>query len=86
MSTIFTFQIKKLNEQFIIKGTDAKTLPYSIDFKFKKIVSKPKTSAKSLTLLTSMAFIAALLACNRVYQKLISKYEQKPTPSHPKNI
>jgi hypothetical protein len=30
-----------------------------------------------------MAFIAALLACIRVYQKLINKYEQRPTPSQP---
>jgi hypothetical protein len=36
-------------------------------------------------LLTINACIAALFACKRVYQKLISKYDAKPTPSHPKN-
>ena len=32
-----------------------------------------------------MALIADLFACNRVNQKLINKYEHKPTPSHPRN-
>ena len=73
ISTILTFQIKKLNEQLSIKGTDAKTLEYSIDFRFRNIVNNPKTNAKSLILFTNMAFIADLLACNRVYQKFISK-------------
>jgi len=36
--------------------------------------------------LTINAFIAALFACTRVYQKLINKYEHRPTPSQPKNI
>jgi hypothetical protein len=31
------------------------------------------------------AFIAALFAAILVYQKFINKYEQKPTPSQPKN-
>jgi len=35
--------------------------------------------------LTTKALIADLLACNLVNQKLISKYEHKPTPSHPIN-
>jgi len=73
ISTILTFQIKKLNEQFNTKGTDAKTLAYSIDLRFKNIVNKPKTRAKSLILLTNMALMAALLACNLVYQKFMSK-------------
>jgi hypothetical protein len=30
--------------------------------------------------------IAALLAKNLVYQKLINKYDANPTPSQPKNI
>lgn len=34
---------------------------------------------------TNIALMAALLACNRVNQKLINKYEQIPTPSQPKN-
>jgi len=36
--------------------------------------------------LTNIALIADLLACIRVCQKLISKKEAKPIPSHPKNI
>jgi len=40
----------------------------------------------SPTLFTSIAFIADLLAWIRVCQKLISKKEAKPIPSHPKNI
>ncbi len=34
---------------------------------------------------TIIAFIADLLACILVYQKLINKYEHSPTPSHPTN-
>ena len=45
----------------------------------------PIVNAKSATLLTTNAFIADLLACIRVCQKLIKRYEHKPTPSHPKN-
>jgi len=33
----------------------------------------------------STAFIADLLACTRVNQKLINKYEHNPTPSQPTN-
>jgi hypothetical protein len=45
-----------------------------------------KYKNKSLILLTIIAFIADLFACKRVNQKLISKYEDRPTPSQPKNI
>jgi hypothetical protein len=31
------------------------------------------------------ALIAAALAVSFLYQKPIKKYEQRPTPSHPKN-
>jgi len=43
-------------------------------------------NAKSPILFTSIAFIAALFANILVYQKLINKYEDNPTPSHPINI
>ena len=33
--------------------------------------------------LTTIAFIAALLAARRVYQKPIKRYEHKPMPSQP---
>ena len=46
----------------------------------------PKARPKSPIRLTTIALIAALFACIRVNQKLISKYEHKPTPSHPTNI
>lgn len=48
---------------------------------------KPNAAIKliSPTRLTIIAFKAALLACKRVYQKLIKRYEHKPTPSQPKN-
>ena len=42
--------------------------------------------AQSPTLLTNNAFMADLLAWILVYQKLINKYEQIPTPSQPMNI
>jgi len=45
----------------------------------------PTVKAKSAIRLTIRAFIAALFACIRVYQKLIKRYEQSPTPSHPRN-
>ena len=35
--------------------------------------------------MTINALMADLLACIRVNQKLINKYEHKPTPSQPKN-
>jgi len=40
---------------------------------------------KSLILLTINAFNPLEIASTRVYQKLINKYEHKPTPSQPKN-
>ena len=41
--------------------------------------------ATSPTLFTTIAKIADLLACSLVNQKLISRYEHKPTPSQPMN-
>lgn len=62
-----------------------KTTEKSRDFVKKKMEIIPKVKPKSPILLTINAFIAALLAFVRVNQKLINKYEQIPTPSHPKN-
>lgn len=54
-----------------------------LNFKNKKqILINNITSA---ILLIIIAFKAALLAKIRVNQKLISKYEQRPTPSQPIN-
>jgi len=46
----------------------------------------PKVKPKSPTLLTIIAFVADFTAGTREYQKLIKRYEHKPTPSQPKNI
>ena len=46
----------------------------------------PNAKPKSPTRLTNIALIAALLACRRANQKLISKKDDKPTPSQPTNI
>ena len=51
----------------------------------KKIISIPTVNAKSATRFTINALIAALFAWILVYQKLINRYEHKPTPSQPKN-
>ena len=57
--------------------------------KFKELAKynvRPLAAIKltSPTLLTIIAFNAALLAWRRVNQKFINKYETKPTPSQPK--
>lgn len=50
-----------------------------------KIKTIPVKIKKSPIRLTSMAFKADFNAGRRVFQKLINKYEHKPTPSQPKN-
>lgn len=45
----------------------------------------PVKKNKSPILLIKKAFVAALPAWARVYQKPINKYEQRPTPYQPKN-
>ena len=71
--------------EFTKKGTSGKTTWKSKDLKTKKIETSPIVNAKSAIRLTTRALIAALLACNRVYQKLIKRYEHNPTPSQPRN-
>ncbi len=46
----------------------------------------PSANPKSPTRLTTKALIAAAFADGRSYQKPISRYEHRPTPSQPKNI
>ena len=41
---------------------------------------------KSPTRLVTNAFLPAVAAESRVCQKAIRKYEQAPTPSHPRNV
>src|SRR3954468_11650790 len=50
-----------------------------------QIPKMPSAKPKSPTRLTTKALMAAALAEGRVYQKPISRYEAKPTPSQPKN-
>ena len=45
----------------------------------------PIARPTSPTLFTIKAFIAAAFADGFLYQNPIRKYEQRPTPSHPKN-
>jgi hypothetical protein len=68
------------------KGIKLKTIIKSVVLNFKNIktiANKKNTSAIRFIII---AFNAALLANKRVNQKLINKYEHKPTPSHPINI
>ena len=46
----------------------------------------PSTNPKSPTRLTTKALMAAALAEGFLYQKPISRYDARPTPSQPKNI
>jgi hypothetical protein len=71
--------------EFTKNGANGKTTWKSSDLKTKKIDTIPIVSAKSAMRLTTNALMAALFACNRVYQKLIKRYEHKPTPSQPRN-
>ena len=50
-----------------------------------KIPKIPRARPTSPIRFITIALIADLLAETRVYQKLISKNEAKPTPSQPKN-
>ena len=51
-----------------------------------KTSSVPRMNAKSPMRLTTNAFLPASVADCFLYQKPISRYEQRPTPSHPTNI
>src|SRR5262245_59503963 len=55
----------------------------SSDPKCVKISSVPRMNAKSPTRLTMNAFIPASVADCFLYQKPISRYEHRPTPSQP---
>ena len=66
-------------------GAFAKTTSKSSEPKITKTAKMPRAKPKSPTRLTIKAFIAASFAVARSYQKPISRYEHKPTPSQPKN-
>ena len=50
-----------------------------------KLTNYQKAILNSTKRFTITALIADLLACKRVNQKLINKYDDNPTPSQPKN-
>src|SRR5206468_10624499 len=52
----------------------------------RKVPKMPSEKPKSPMRLTKKAFKAAALAEGLWYQKPISKYDARPTPSQPKNI
>jgi hypothetical protein len=76
---------QKVKVEFKRNGAREKITCTSKDLKTKKIEIKPIVKAKSAIRFTTKALIAALFACKRVYQKLIKRYEHKPTPSQPRN-
>jgi hypothetical protein len=55
-----------------------------LNFKNINVIAKRKNTSAILFII--IAFNADLLASNLVYQKLINKYEHKPTPSQPTKI
>ena len=70
-------------EELATVGTIAKTVGKSNDPNPISIMNIPTATPKSPTLLTTIAFIAALLAWILVNQKFINKKEHSPTPSQP---
>ena len=66
-------------------GNKLKIKRKSVVLKIKKINTIEKKKITSEIRFIIIAFKAALLANIRVNQKLINKYELKPTPSQPKN-
>ena len=69
------------NDPYKIAGVDIDAGNNLVE-KIKKI---PNAKPKSPTLLTTKALIAAAFAVSFLNQKPIKKYEQRPTPSQPKN-
>jgi hypothetical protein len=69
-----------------MSGAAAKIVSNWIDWNTAKQPKMPSAKPKSPTRLTMNAFIAAALAEGFLYQKPISRYDARPTPSQPKNI
>ena len=51
-----------------------------------KINIRPTRNPQSPMRLTMKAFLPAAAAAGRMNQKLMSRYEERPTSSHPTNI
>ena len=62
------------------------SLANSIVPNIQKTVIMPSRKPKSPTRLTTKALMAAAEAVSFLYQKPISRYDARPTPSQPKNI
>ena len=60
------------------------TTPKSSDPTCRKISTIPSSIAASPIRVVTNAFFAALEASGRSYQNPISRYEHRPTPSHPR--
>jgi len=86
ISIIFRLKPNKENCSSIKNGNNANTVKKSTVPRNRKIKNIPIASPQSPMRFTTIALKADLLACTLVNQKLINKYEDKPTPSQPKNI
>jgi len=82
-SIFFTKNHKKKTFSLRIKVTRLKTKRKFKVLKYKKIRIIAKRKKTSAILFISIAFTAAFIAKTLVYQKLINKNEQTPTPSQP---
>src|SRR5204862_1723006 len=69
-----------------IDGDAAKIAGIETVPKTRNVPKMPSEKPKSPTRLTTNALSAAALALGLWYQKPISRYEARPTPSQPKNI
>ena len=79
-----TSQPRKLKVSSANPGVAAKTVSKPTELNRKNTAMMPSAKPKSPTRLTMKALIAAALAAGRSYQKPISKYDARPTPSQPK--
>lgn len=75
---------KKRTSAFIRKGASPNVTLKSRVLKAAKLARTPTVNARSAIRFTTLALIAALFALRRVNQKLIKRYEHRPTPSQPK--
>src|SRR5438309_78260 len=80
-----TCQPRKFIVVFTTDGVLPNTVSNSSEPKITNTAKMPRAKPKSPTRLTMNALIAASLADLRSYQKPISRYDIRPTPSQPKN-
>ena len=68
------------------RWTPAKILKYVSEWKVAKARNMASRNPTSPTRLVTNAFLPATAAVSRSNQKEMRKYEQTPTPSHPRNV